>query len=139
MTSSQKKVNKSSQKQTKLLVASLALNATLLLALAFIAPNVTRTQSSKPAINGDVPVQAKVPDNEDAFKEAFIASCVIQAKVNVGKTTANTYCNCVLDRGIEMYGVDGFIKINQQITKTYDMSQLKDTINGCAATARGNK
>jgi hypothetical protein len=141
MTSSQRKRNKSSQGQRKLQAASLTLNAILLVALAFTVLNVNHTQSSKPATDGETPVQAKAPNDEGAFKEAFTANCVIQAKVNLGKTTANTYCNCVLDRGIEMYGVEGFIKINQQITKTYDMSELKDTIDGCAAkaTARGNK
>ena len=135
--SSQKKSNKQSLNQ-KLLVSS-ALNVILLFALAFVVPQVTRTQPSQPANDSETSVQAKVPDDEEPFREAFIANCVIQAKVNLGKTMANTYCKCVLNRGIEIHGAEGFIELNQRITKTYDMSKLKGIIDECAAKATAER
>ena len=110
----------------------------MLLALVFVVPNINRTQLGKQANNSETSDQTKAPDNEEAFREAFIANCVLQAQVNIGKTAADAYCSCVLDRGIEVHGTEGFVAINQRFAKTYDMSELKDIIDGCTAKAVGN-
>jgi hypothetical protein len=137
MPSNRKKRNTASRDQKKLLIAaSLTCNVVLLLALAFVAPKVIRSQSSKPANDTETSVHAQ---NDESFKEAFMANCVLQAEVNLGKTMANKYCGCALDRGIEVYGEEGFIEVNQQITKTYDMHELKPIIDECAAKATGDK
>jgi len=78
---------------------------------------------------------ADIPYNAETFKETFIANCVIQAKTNLSEAAANTYCTCVLDQGIKAHGIRRFIEINLEVAQTYDMSELKDIINSCAAKA----
>jgi hypothetical protein len=135
MPTNRKKENPSANRAQSVLLPGLILGILLVLALAAIVANVVRSRYNVPNSSNGLSSESEAIYNPNTFKETFLANCTISAKVTLSEATAAKYCGCVLDGGIEKYGTDRFIEINQKITQTYDLSELKDLIDACAAHA----
>src|SRR5882762_9577840 len=116
----------------RLLIAGLIVSTCIL--SAFVFAYISQHSNSSKSVPQNGPQTSTSLYNEKTFKEVFLANCTIQAKSNLSEVAAMTYCTCVLDRGIEVYGINRFVEINQEIAKTYNLSGLKDIIDQCVAS-----
>jgi hypothetical protein len=131
-----KRKNKLSQSQEKsLLIAGVVVGVSLLSITTFVTTGIVRSRANEPVGGGESAGSTETPYNEETFREVFLANCTISAKATLSEATAKAYCGCVLDRGVEVHGIKRFIEINQDIAKTYDLSDLKDLIDECGAKA----
>lgn len=74
-------------------------------------------------------------------RDTYVSSCSYWAKLEqtsepLPEEMINKYCGCVYDEGIKVYGKEGFVKADAELTETGVVTtQMNDLVNVCVQKA----
>lgn len=94
-----------------------------------------------PAIIRNLPEETQTIENLSYTRETYVKSCAFWANkepeaAELGAEFVNTYCGCVYDKGVALYGKEGFTKADKELNDTgYISNELNTIVNQCVQEA----
>lgn len=89
------------------------------------------------ALMREATTPAAQPASFTVDRETYIQSCSYWAKQEpdtegITDSMVRTYCGCVYDKGIAQYGLQGFIQVDSELTRTGQVTpELNAIVNQC--------